>query len=89
VGYKKMLRRVALWGLSGLGVACFWVTLGILAGPSHNIGRWAIAAITAPASLLGRLMPLAGYKFALLNAAIYGVLGLGAELIRRHRRSLS
>jgi len=83
-----MFRRVALWGLAGLGVACFWVTFGILAGPSHNIGRWAIAAITAPAALLGRTMPLAYHTFALMNAAIYVVLGLGAELILRQHRSL-
>jgi len=88
MGYWGMFRRVALWGLAGLGVACFWVTFGILAGPSHNIGRWAIAAITAPAALLGRMMPLAYHTFALVNAAIYVVLGLGAELIRRQHRSL-
>ena len=86
-----MLRRICFWGLAGLGVACFWVTFGILAGPNSNIGVWTIAAITAPASLLGRAVPLAYHSFALLNAACYGVLGLCAEIIlrqHRHRRGL-
>jgi hypothetical protein len=81
-----MFRRVGLWGLAGLGVACFWVTIGILSGPAYSFSRWAIAVITAPASLLGRTMPLAYYSFALLNAATYGMLGLGAELIMRQHR---
>ena len=86
-----MVRRIGFWGLAGLGVACFWVTFGILAGPGYNIGAWTIAVITAPASLLGRTMPLANLSFAILNAAIYGVFGLGAEIIlrqHRHRHSL-
>jgi hypothetical protein len=81
-----MVRRIGLWGLAGLGVACFWVTFGILAGPNYNIGAWTIAAITAPASLLGRAMPLAYHSFALLNAAIYGVLGLCSEIVLRQHR---
>ena len=81
-----MLRRIALWGLAGLGVACFWVTIGILSGPAYSFARWAVAVITAPASLLGRAIPLAYYSFALLNAAFYGLLGFGAELIARQYR---
>jgi hypothetical protein len=81
-----MFQRIGFWGLAGLGVACFWVTFGILAGPSFNVGAWTIAAITAPASLLARAIPLAYHSFALLNAAIYVVLGLGAELIMRQYR---
>jgi len=42
--------------------------------------------ITAPASYLGRRAPLAFYWFILLNAAMYAVVGLGTEFLRRQHR---
>jgi hypothetical protein len=79
-----MKRRIGFWGLAGFVVAYCWV-VGMIGGPGHNLGRWTIVAITAPASLLGRSMPLAYYWFVLLNAAIYALVGLTIELTRRHR----
>jgi hypothetical protein len=53
------------------------------AGPTHNLGRWPIVAITAPAALLGRHMALRYQWFILLNGAIYALLGLAIEPIRK------
>jgi hypothetical protein len=78
-----MSRRIGLWVLLGIMVACCWVTIGFLAGPTYNPGRSTIAAITAPASLLGRKMPLGMLAFVLLNGGLYGVLGLAIESLRR------
>ena len=77
-----MNRRIGLWVLLGIVVACCWVAIGFLAGPAYNPGRSTIAAITAPASLLGRKMPLGMLSFVLLNGGLYGILGLASEALR-------
>ena len=77
-----MSRRIGFWVLFGMTIACCWVAIGFLAGPGYNPGRSTIAAITAPASLLGRKMPLGMLWFVLLNGGLYGVLGLALELLR-------
>jgi cytochrome c biogenesis protein CcdA len=48
----------------------------------YNLGRSSILAITAPASLLGRAMPLKYYWFILLNGVAYVLFGLLVELFR-------
>ena len=78
-----MKRTVGLWALSGLVVACGWFFMGLLTWPNYNLGRSPLVAITAPASLLGRTIPLAFYWFILLNAAFYGFIGFVTELVRR------
>lgn len=78
-----MVRRIALWTLAGFVVACCWFVYSWVTMPNPNLARWAVVAITAPASLVGRSMPLAYYWFILLNAAIYAAVGLAAELIWR------
>jgi hypothetical protein len=78
-----MKHRIALWALIGLAVALVWFVVGLFTWPNYNLGRWTIVAITAPASLIGRAMPLAYYWFILLNAAIYALFGLATELFRR------
>lgn len=80
-----MKRRIAWWALAGLIVACCWVLYGMALAPHTNLGRSAIVAITAPASLLGRRIPLAYYWAILLNGAIYALCGVAVELIRRLR----
>ena len=86
-----MKRRIALWALAGFAVAFFWFIVGEFTWPDYNLGRSVFVAVTAPASLLGRTMPLAYYWFILLNAAVYLVAGVFAELLRssivRHRTS--
>ena len=79
----SMKRRIGLWALIGLAVAFFWFVVGLLTWPNYNPGRWTIVAATAPASLIGRTMLLAYYWFILLNAAIYALIGLAAELFRQ------
>ncbi|HEX9253912.1 MAG TPA: hypothetical protein VF938_00150, partial [Candidatus Angelobacter sp.] len=66
-----------------LGVGIFWFIYSTVTAPNPALGRSAIVAITAPASLIGRRMPLAYYWFILLNAAIYALFGLAVELFRR------
>ena len=78
-----MKRRIGLWALVGLGVGIFWFIYSTVTAPNPALGRSAIVAITAPASLIGRKMPLAYYWFILLNAAIYALFGLATELLRR------
>jgi hypothetical protein len=81
-----MKRRIGLWALAGFFIACGWVIYGMAAGPNQNIGQWTVAAITAPASLLGRTIPLALYSFVFLNAAVYALLGFATELLLRPNR---
>jgi hypothetical protein len=78
-----MKRRIFLWALMGFAVAFAWFVVGLFTWPNYNLGRWTIVAITAPASLIGRTMPLASYWFILLNASIYALVGLATELLRR------
>jgi hypothetical protein len=83
-----MKQRIALWTLAGFIVACAWVLFIAAMGPETGVrlesGRffWAIAYVTAPASLL-RHFPVKDYWFVLLNALIYGLAGFAAELLRR------
>ena len=79
-----MARRIGLWALLGLAVAGCWLVYGIATAPNLNLGRSTLVAITAPASLLGRIIPLAYYWFILLNAAAYALCGLATEVSRRH-----
>lgn len=78
-----MKRRISLWALIGFAVAFIWFVFGLFTWPNYNLGRWTIVAVTAPASLIGRTMPLAYYWFILLNAAIYALVGLAVEALRR------
>lgn len=78
-----MNRRIMMWGLLGLLVACGWAVIGVFAGPDFNLGRSALVAATAPAALLGRKMPLGVAPGVLLNGCIYALLGLMIETGRR------
>jgi hypothetical protein len=78
-----MKRRICLWAFAGFAVAFFWFIYSTVTFPNPAFGRSPIVAITAPASLLGRAMPLKYYWFILLNVAIYALVGLTAELLRR------
>jgi hypothetical protein len=85
-----MTRRICLWSLAGFAVACCWFIYAEATAPNPYLVRRTIVAITAPASLIGRTMPLAYYWFILLNAVIYAFVGLATELLRRpiaHYRS--
>jgi hypothetical protein len=78
-----MMRRISLWAIIGFAVACCWFLYSTVTAPNPNLARWTIVAVTAPASLIGRAMPLAYYWFILLNAAIYALVGLATEVLRR------
>ena len=79
-----MKRRLGLWILVGLAVACCWFLVSLMLPPHYmyTVGRSSILAITAPASLLGRAMPLKYYWFILLNGVAYALFGLLIELFR-------
>ncbi|HEY4678271.1 MAG TPA: hypothetical protein VIJ01_13980 [Candidatus Angelobacter sp.] len=78
-----MKRRISLWAIVGFVVAYCWFIYSTATAPNPNLARWTIVAVTAPASLIGRAMPLAYYWFILLNAAIYALVGLATEVLRR------
>lgn len=81
-----MSRNIGIWALVGFIVACGWALIGMALGPNYNLGHSTLVSITAPASYLGRSVPLTVYWFILLNAAIYAVVGLGTEFLRRQHR---
>jgi hypothetical protein len=58
-----MKRRIALWALVGLAVASAWVLFALVIRTHYNPGQWAIATITAPSALVGRMMPLSYHCF--------------------------
>ncbi len=78
-----MNRMITLWMLTGLAVACCWVAIGLLIGPTQNLGHSTFVAITAPASLLGRKMPLGVVWFILLNGCLYALIGFAITRFRR------
>ena len=78
-----MKRRIFLWALLGSSVASFWVLYVIATAPNPSLTHSSVLAITAPASLLGRSMPLAYYTFILLNGCVYALIGLATELLRK------
>ena len=80
-----MVLRVIVWAVVGIGVACGWMYYGITTGAGQNIGAWTVVAITAPATLIGREIPLAYSTIAFINGAIYAVIGLLIETIWRLR----
>ena len=80
-----MVLRVSVWAPIGLGVACGWMYYGMTTGAGQNIGGWTVVAITAPATLIGREIPLAYSTVAFINAAIYAVVGLLTETLWRLR----
>ena len=78
-----MKRRIFLWALLGSSVASFWVLYVFTTAPNSSLTHSSVLAITAPASLLGRTMPLAYYTFILLNGCFYALIGLATELLRK------
>ena len=78
-----MSRTVTLWMLTGFVVAGLWVVVGLLFDPHlHSLGHSTLVAFTAPASVLGRRMPLGMGQFVLLNGGIYACVGLLIGTVR-------
>ena len=82
-----MRNRLALWALIGLAVACCWFLISLTLPPGYmnQLGRSTILAMTAPASLLGRAVPMKYYWFILLNGVAYLLFGLAIEAFRPGR----
>jgi len=83
---KRTGLRIAIWVLAGTIVTCFWVLFAMIAGPNHFNGHWAVIGITMPASLVLSSGPVTWQSAMLLNAAIYGLVGLAIEPLVRLRR---
>ena len=81
-----MKRTISLWALCGAVVASCWVLYALATWPNLGIGYRTAVEITAPASLIGRSVPLAYYWFILLNALVYALLGVAVDPLRRLRR---
>ena len=81
-----MKRRISLWALCGAVVASCWVLYALATWPTLGIAYRTAVEITAPASLIGRSVPLAYYWFILLNALVYALLGVAVDPLRRLRR---
>lgn len=78
-----MTRRISLWTLVGLVVAACWVAIVAFIPHTYNPGLfWIAASVSAPASLLGRKMPLGALWFIILNGGTYAVVGALIELLR-------
>ena len=92
-----MTRRIGLWALSGAAVAfCWflyfsWLTWGAYhGGPGFEFSpvAGALANITVPiGTLFGRHHAITWYWSIVINAAIYGCIGLTIETIRLTLRS--
>ena len=82
-----MKRRIGLWALCGSVVASVWVLYAVATWPNLGRAYEVLVEITAPASLLGGVVPLTYYWFILLNGIFYALLGITAELIRRRSGS--
>lgn len=93
-----MLRRIGFWALCGCAVALIWALVFYIAGPSngqypsqgavlHYLGHTPLLPVTVPVALLGRHFAITWYWSAVINAAIYGCIGLFAETIRLTVRS--
>jgi hypothetical protein len=80
------MKRIGLWILIGATVTGFWVLFGMLVHPRPDFGHWTVVAVTMPASLFWRHRPVTYYEVMLLNAALYGLIGLALEPLFRLRR---
>lgn len=93
-----MLRRVGFWALAGFAVALIWAAVFYILGPSngsypsqgavlHYLSQSILVRITIPVALVGRHYAITWYWSAVMNAAIYGCIGLVVETIRLGLRS--
>jgi hypothetical protein len=85
---KPAIERIFLWVLIGATVACFWALFAVVIGPRFNLGHSTVVALTVPASWFWRSRPVTYYEVMLLNAAVYGLVGLALEPLFRLRHQL-
>jgi len=78
-----MNRKILIWGVVGMAVACTWARVTLFAAPHFNLGRSATVSITAPVALLGRRMPIGVGSSIMLNGCFYAIAGLVFELMRK------
>jgi hypothetical protein len=75
-------RRISLWLLVGLMVACFWAVMSFVLGPSYNLGASTLVGITAPVALFSGRFPLGIRSAILLNGILYALVGVIIEVAR-------
>lgn len=95
-----MLRRIGIWSICGCAVALIWTLVFYLAGPSngqypsqgavlHYLGRTPLLPATVPVALLGHHYAMKWYTASVINAAMYGCIGMVVETIRLALRTSS
>jgi hypothetical protein len=83
-----MNRRITLWLVAGLLIACFWAVMGFVLGPNYNLGASTLVGITAPVAFFR--FPLGMTLAILLNGALYALVGIVIEFTRwLYRKSLN
>lgn len=86
-----MKYRIAMWATAGFMIAVWWAIVGLIVDPIVMISSpivWALGRLTCPL-LLAAFHFHFGVKLywvLLSNAAIYGLVGLMAENLRRRLR---
>ena len=84
-----MKTRVAIWASAGFLAAGAWAIYAILTAPESFLASLrepvvrAILNISCPIYYLGRHHPIGLWRFLLINAATYAVVGWILELFRR------
>jgi len=81
-----MTKRIAVWTLVGVIVACGWALLASMPGHWVNADS-TLVVLTAPIALLGRRMPISYQWSIFFNAVTYALYGFTFELLRRGFRS--
>ena len=88
-----MLGRIGLWALSGCAVALLWALAFYVFSPANGVypsqaALWQslhdtpLLPITAPVALLGHHYAFTWGWSAMINAVIYGFIGMTFESIR-------
>lgn len=76
-----------MWAAAGFCVATCWILYAFATAPrtnEHMQGIWTLATVTCPAIVAGSYYPLSLSWVLLANAAIYALVGLMAETLRRN-----
>ncbi len=80
-----MKHRISVWAAAGFVVACVWVFYAFITSPPPMTSSDPIVPLlklTCPVMFLG-FHQLPFYLFFLANAAIYALVGMTLEILRR------
>jgi hypothetical protein len=82
-----MKRRIAMWAIAGFLAAGFWAVFALATFPPSTHERmrdiWPLISLTCPMAIAGMHHPISVYETLMANAAMYGLVGLIIESLRR------